>query len=129
VKTYFRGQLARIKLKNRKHSPANKGVDQIGIYGNDKIMAYKVGRFVFVFVKLYIHSSVSPEGFYYMKKAIREQIKEIIPDYETRIYIRESTGHEKYTRAILPICKKVSDPLKAFIEEDFRKAETFLSLT
>jgi cation diffusion facilitator family transporter len=102
-----------------------KGVEGFDEKGEDRIMAYRLGKFVFIFIKVYISPSLSPQGFYMLKKAIKKRIDDAIPESNVRIYLRQSVKPEKIKRAIIPVCKKDKNPLNAFIEEDFSNAESF----
>ncbi len=102
-----------------------KGVEGFDEKGEDRIMAYKLGKFVFIFIKVYISPLLSQQGFYMLKKALKKTIDDALPESDVRIYLRQSVKPEPFKRAIIPICKKQKNPLNAFIEEDFSNAESF----
>jgi len=102
-----------------------KGVEGFDQKGPDKVMAYKLGKFIFVFAKVYVSPALSTEGFYYIKKGINARIRKMLPDSEVRIYLRQSVLPEEPSRALIPVCKSSKNPLQAFIEESITKARQY----
>jgi cation diffusion facilitator family transporter len=112
-------------VKIRNILSKTKGVEGYDAKGSDKVMAYKLGKFTFIFVKVYVSPSLTPEGFYWIKKGINARIRKTLPESEVRIYLRQSVLPEKPRRAIIPVCRTGKNPLHAFIEENFTKAKQF----
>jgi cation diffusion facilitator family transporter len=102
-----------------------KGVESVGEEGFERVMAYRLGKFTFISMKIYVSFALSQEGFYLMKKAIQQKIKETITGSEIKIYFRHGVVAEKARRAIIPVNRPSKNPLNAFIEEDFAKAKDF----
>ncbi len=101
------------------------GVEGFDMEGSDRVMAYKIGKFSFVFAKVYVSPLLTSEGFYHMKKGIHARIRELMSDSEARIYLKQSVLNEKPRRALIPITKTIKDDMYAFIEEDFFKAKQY----
>lgn len=104
---------------------STKGVEGFPKEGPGAIQAFKLGKFIFVSVRIYVSPFMSSEGFYLLKKGINGQIAEALPRYEVKIYLRGDVVPEKPGRVIIPVANTMPDPLDAFIEERFSKAKSF----
>jgi cation diffusion facilitator family transporter len=102
-----------------------KGIEDFEKKDKDRLIAYKLGRFVFISIKVYVQPSLSSEGFYYLRKGLSERIKELFKDSEVRVYIKESILKEIPNRAVIPVKNISSKKLNSFIEEDFIKSKSF----
>ncbi|MBI5066055.1 cation transporter [Candidatus Woesearchaeota archaeon] len=101
------------------------GIEGFDTKGSDRVMAYKIGKFSFVFAKVYVSPLLTSEGFYHIKKGIHARIRELMSDSEARIYLKQSVLDETPRRALIPVSKTLKDDVYAFIEEDFFKAKQY----
>jgi divalent metal cation (Fe/Co/Zn/Cd) transporter len=92
--------------------------------GTGSLKAFKVGKFIFVSIRVYISPHMTTEGFYYIKKGINERITEVLPGFDVRIYLRGNVIPEEPRRAIIGV-KHGKNPLKASIAERLMTAGTY----
>jgi len=102
-----------------------KGIEDYEKKDDDRLMAFKLGKFVFVSAKVYVSPSLTSEGIYAIRKGISQKIREMLNDCEVRVYIKEKVFQEKQSRAIIPIDETSSDPFTSFISEEFSKASSY----
>ena len=103
----------------------SKGIESFEENDDDKLMAFKLGKFIFVSAKVYVLPSLTSEGFYYLRKGVSQRIKDLFPELEVRVFLKERTIKENPTRAIIPVNTVTKNKLDSFIEEDFTKAKRF----
>jgi cation diffusion facilitator family transporter len=102
-----------------------KGIEDYEKMDDDRLMAFKLGKFVFVSAKVYVSPSLTSEGIYSMRKGISQKIKNMLKDSEVRVYIKEKVFQEKPGRVIIPIEETSNDLFESFIYEDFFKAKGY----
>jgi cation diffusion facilitator family transporter len=102
-----------------------KGIEDYEKKDDDRLMAFKLGKFIFVSAKVYVSPSLTPEGIYAMRKGISQKIKSMMKDSEVRVYIKEKVFQEKPGRVIIPIEETSDDLFRSFISEDFFKAKSY----
>ncbi|MEI7718399.1 MAG: cation diffusion facilitator family transporter [archaeon] len=102
-----------------------KGIEDYEKGDDDRLMAFKLGKFIFVSAKVYVSPTLTPEGLYAIRKGLSQKVREILKDSEARVYIKEKVFQEKQGRVIIPVEETSNDLFRSFISEDFFKATSY----